>query len=455
MNNNMNENTKVTKDAENVEVVETTTTKNVEETKATETTTKNVEETKATDATKAMRERMAMWEMKTTDATKVMRETNTMETATENVDEIEVRRYFEIPSVDDITKEDVDENEVSDLMDIINIRNKFECGNHFVKDELSLLRNRRCDVFFKIRDIIYNDIIAKHNILCMTQSEYYAEILDKYKITDMMIRSINIETFITTEFTDDYLVHAYHQYDSTIPKSDIDYKMLRGKEIIPIMFDDYVELCRGLRPMVIKEELDMLIYHSLKSFKPDPDCQLLFYDFINANFEALFISRLEEDIELVIRYTNARIQVLRECCDNVLKVGEDYENEDKRYCFYQNWFWNLGDYCYGKSRSIIHVIYRMHRIIEHPLSHDDIDKMIQKNKRNVFVKLILEKCNFTDYEFYRYLYFTNFNDVIVRTGINFIKMKVPRKYWENCFTTLYNIEKYLKEMIEKTEETES
>ena len=291
-----------------------------------------------------------------------------------------------------VTMENVEERDVSGIMSIIN-EATFDLNIHCVQNQQELhnaknTRDNVNDMFIKIRDIIYNDVISKHDILCMTQSEYYTDICNKHNITTSVSTVFGA---IFKPFVFDTLMHV--QTFSNMTLLSLDEFHFRLHELV------------RLKPIVIKEELDMFIYLYMN------EC-VIYYSDQDDNNDCIdvVIDKFKRDFELVLRYTNARIQVLHEYCDTVLKLGEEYDDEQERFGFYQNCVQRLIDSNYGEIKSIY--VHDNENCRVSFIPYYTKYELIQYIKSDPIIKLILEKCNFDNYELLKYLYFVNFNPLI-------------------------------------------
>ena len=327
MNNNMNENTKVTKDAE---------------------------VTKATDAT---------------------------EVTTENVEE---RDVFGIMSII---------NEVSfrsiRRIDLEESKENAVCFNSNQK--------KMNDMFIKIRDIIYNDIIVKNDILCMTRSEYYTDMCNKHNMNEVYYNELVKRSNAFSIFEGLIHVPIHHERLNSFIYNGINLEH----------HESFV-----LKPIVIKEELDMFIYSYLDeiySARFIVRCIVIGNEPNNIDDDCVEITvdSIKKDLELMLRYTNARIKVLRDFYDAMLNVGKEYNDEDERLGFYYNCLQILVDSDYGEIKSI-YTDYYCYGLIK----RCKCDEVVSYIKNKPLMKLILEKCNFTDLEFLKYLNLINFNSMV-------------------------------------------
>ena len=297
--------------------------------------------------------------------------------------------------------ENVEERDVSGVMGIIN---KTSSRSTRRIDFKASKENAVCfnsnqktinDMFIKIRDIIYNDIIAKHDILCMTQSEYYADMCNKHNMNEVYYNELVKRSNAFSIFEGLIHVPIHHERLNSFIYNGINIEHQ----------DSFV-----LKPIVIKEELDMFIYSYLYEIYSARFIVRCIISNESNNIDdcvVLTVDSIKKDLELMLRYTNARIKVLRDFYDAMLNVGKEYNDEDKRLGFYYACLQILVDSDYGEIKSI-YTDYYCYGLIK----RCKYDEFVSYIKNKPLMKLILEKCNFTDLEFLKYLNLINFNSMV-------------------------------------------
>ena len=338
MNNNMNENTKVTKDVE------------------------NVEETKATEVTETMEETKEM-------------ETTTEKAYTDNM------RF------------------------------------HKKNKEFFKMYNDICD-------IVYNELGVDY----IVEKSKYANSL--WNIATDMSYIDSICDMIMKPFCFNRLIHV-----KTLDELNL--------TVLPYFLESFKFELENDEIVIIEEDLMVYLY---QYFTRDYDdfYGLTIGDSRKYNSERL-INKITDLIKLDLRYTKAQIKVLCEYIDTMLNLEETYHDEDR----WANAIDQLIDNSFGNIKPIDEYKGELYYDTTDDITQYDVYKRLAENtwndrscvlnvvnmyanqiyvngyigsiKNTPIIKLILDECEFTDYEFLKYLYFINFNPVKMKCNPTHIK----------------------------------